>query len=61
MKTVIETESANIVEVRATWDEDEANKLLKEGWLFLHGSIAHKDSGGFQAKPCWLLGNKKAE
>ena len=58
-KTVI-TEKDDVLEVKSTWDEDFANELLAtKQWILLHGSIAHADSGGFQAKPLWMLGRIK--
>jgi len=58
-KLTVTTENDKISEVRAVWDQDEANLLLKNGWTLLHGCVAHKDGMGYQAKPCWLMGKLK--
>jgi len=58
-KTVVTIENGeNISAVKTVWSEDEANDLLSKGWMLLHGGIAHRDGGGFQAKPVFVLGKK---
>lgn len=53
----IEPVSKGVLEVKTTWNEKEANELLASGkWQLLHGGLAHMDSAGFQAKPCFVLG-----
>jgi hypothetical protein len=42
-------------EVRYVWSTDEANILMKDGWTLACAGIAHKDDGGYQAKPCFIL------
>lgn len=59
-KIVVETDYAQVVSVKATFSETEANSLLQSGeWTLLHGCVAHQDQMGYQAKPCWLLGKIK--
>ena len=58
-KVTIETESTEISKVKYTWSTEEANDLLSNGWILLTGGIAHKDLGGFTAKPCFVLGKIK--
>lgn len=41
--------------VHETWDVDEANKMLADGWYLMHASVAHQGPSGFQAKPCYVL------
>jgi len=56
-KVSVETDYDKVSEVKATFDEAEANALLKSNkWTLLHGCVAHKDGLGYQARPCWLLG-----
>lgn len=46
-----------VIEVKSVWDEATANTLLAtRKWKLLHGGVAHADSMGYQAKPCWVLG-----
>lgn len=55
-KVVIEYTRSDIKEVRAVWDEDEANELLHTGkWLIMHAGVAHADGLGFQAKPVYIM------
>lgn len=58
MKVSLSVPDEKIKEVKSTWDEKEANDLLKEGWILLTGGIAHKDQGGFQAKALFILAKK---
>ncbi len=44
-----------VKEVKAVWDEKEANKMLKEGWTFIHAGVAHQDEMGYRAKPIFVL------
>ena len=58
--TTVITNTDSIVEVRTVWVDEEAYVLLASGdWILLHGGIAHKDMGGFQAKPCHVMGRLK--
>ena len=54
--TTCEIENSTIIEVRTVWTDEEANKLLSQGWVYLHGGIVHKDKLGYQAKNCYQLG-----
>ncbi len=57
MTTILITETENIREVRTVWVDEEANALLDtKQWILLHSGVAHRDSGGFQAKVCHVLG-----
>ncbi len=47
--------SDKVKEVKTTWDEKEANELLKKGWTFIHAGVAHKDELGYCAKPIFVL------
>jgi len=58
-KVTVETDNYEVTEVHASWDEEEANRMLQDGWCLLHGCMGHKDNMGYQAKPCWLLGKKR--
>ena len=59
--TTITDDAEDITAVKSTWDEDEANALLANGWMLLHGGVAHKDAAGFQAKAIFILGKKSQE
>lgn len=54
-QVTINDNSNKIKEIKTTWDEKEANKLLKDGWIFLHAGLAHKDEMGYCAKPIFIL------
>jgi len=57
MKTTVEINNSRIVEVLTVWTDAEANEKLATGkWILLHGGCAHRDVGGFQAKPVYMLG-----
>ena len=53
-KITIETER-DIKEVKILWTEEEANELIRRGWLLMTSGIAHKDQAGYQAKPMFIL------
>ncbi len=48
-------DSGEFGEVRTVWTDEEANTLLKDGWILACSHIAHRGQGGFQAKPCFIL------
>ena len=50
---------SDIKQVKATWDEEEANLLISQGWIVMHAGIAHRDGEGFMAKPCYILARKE--
>ncbi len=52
----VETDESTVSAIKTVWSDEEANALLAEGWILLHGGVAHRDSGGFQAKPVFVLG-----
>lgn len=60
-KTITTTiEKSNLIEVKVCWSTNEANELLEtKKWILLTGGISHRDSGGFQAKPCFILARTK--
>ncbi len=59
-KVTIEYNRDDIKEVHSCWGQDEANKLLKTGkWIIMHAGLAHKDQGGFQARPIYVLARIK--
>jgi hypothetical protein len=58
MEITTKFESNNVSETLVSWDMNEVNRLLKEGWQILCAAVAHKDDFGYQAKPCWILGKK---
>jgi hypothetical protein len=59
-KTTIEYNHENVQEVKTTWDEAEANKLLaSKKWVIMHAGLAHQDNMGFVAKPCYVLARIK--
>ena len=55
--TVIQ--GVEIKEIRTVYTDDEANKLLKEGWLYLNSGTVHRDQMGFNAKGFVRLGRIK--
>jgi hypothetical protein len=59
-KVIVEYNRDDIKEVKSTWDEDEANKLLaSRKWIIMHAGLGHKDSAGFLAKPVYVLARIK--
>ena len=52
-------EHNNIVEVKITRDEDEANRLLSKGWLLMNAGTSHTDGAGYQAKIHFILAKKE--
>jgi len=62
MKRVVTVEEdTGIVDmVKTVWSEEEANEFLVKGWILLHGGVAHRGAGGFQAKPVFVVGRKKS-
>jgi len=57
----IQYDNYEVSEVKTVWTDEEANGLLIAGWILLHGGIAHKDNGGFQARPVFVLARMKRE
>lgn len=45
-----------IVEVKITRNEKEANTLLNDNWILIHGGVSHVDAQGFNAKVVLILG-----
>lgn len=58
-KITIEYDTNEISEVLVSFSVTETNDLLAENWILLHGGVAHRDAGGFQVKPCFVLGRKE--
>ena len=57
MRTTVQNNNDEVIEIRSCWDEKEANELLStKKWKLLHGGVAHKDTLGYQARPCFVLG-----
>lgn len=48
--------SKQVSQVHTTHDQEEANKLLANGWTLLHGGIGHVDNFGYNVKPMFVLG-----
>lgn len=46
----------DIFRVKVTHNQDEANELLADGWVLLHGGVSHLDTAGFNVKPVFVLG-----
>jgi hydrogenase maturation factor len=62
MKTIttIEYNHGDILEVKSTFKQDEANELLATGkWVIMHAGLAHEDHMGFKASPCYVLARIK--
>lgn len=51
--------SVKVVKVVNT--DNDANKLLEEGWVLLHAGVSHQDEMGYNAKPIFILANKLAQ
>ena len=51
----------DIVEVKTVRTYQEANELLKHGWLLISSGARHEDSTGFQAKIYFTLGRRERE
>ena len=47
------------MEVKTIWVDDEASKMLSDGWELLHGGVAHRDEMGYQLKTCYVMGRVK--
>ncbi len=61
-KTIItETDRNKVKKIHVSWNVTEANARLEMGWELMCGSIAHRGSGGFEAKPCFILVKRKDE
>jgi hydrogenase maturation factor len=59
-KVIVEYTREGIAEVKTIWDDSEANQLLLTGkWILMHAGCAHRDIGGFQAKPVYILARVK--
>ena len=59
MKTKVTIEhDAMFLEVKTVWSDEEANQLLKQGWVLMGNGIAHRDNAGYQAKPVYILAKK---
>ena len=59
-KTTVEYNHNDILEIKSSWDEAEVNALLaSKHWIIMHAGLAHKDSAGFTAKPCYVLARIK--
>ncbi len=56
IRTITETENIQIKEIRTVFSDDDANVLLKEGWIYLNSGTIHKDNMGFNAKGFIRLG-----
>ena len=41
--------------VKAVNTDNDANKLLEEGWVLLHAGVFHRDEMGYNAKPIFIL------
>lgn len=59
-KVTVESDEFSIGEVKTVWSDQEVNELLAQGWIMLHGGVAHKDTAGYQAKPVFVLGKIRA-
>ena len=49
----------DITEVNTVYSDNEANKLLSEGWTLIHAGIAHIDDLGYNAKTQFIMGRTK--
>ena len=58
-KINIPIEKQDIKEVRTVRSDDEANKLLAEGWVLLHSGASHIDGLGYNAKTHFIMGRIK--
>ena len=57
METKITTqiENTDVKEVKLVRTDTEANELLSQGWHLMNTGVSHIDSGGYQAKPHYIL------
>ena len=56
---MVEEEGMHVAEVKTVWSDEEATQFISEGWVLIHGGVAHKDNMGYQAKPVFILGKMK--
>ncbi len=52
-------QGVEIKEVRTLHTDEEANKLLKEGWIYLNSGVVHHDQMGFNCKGYVRVGRVK--
>jgi len=45
----------DIKQVKTVNTDEEANDLLKAGWIILHGGLAHVDDMGYNAKVHFIM------
>ena len=54
-KIVTQVENSKVTEVKLVRTDEEANKLLSEGWELLNAGVSHIDNTGYQAKAHYIL------
>jgi len=61
METQIRIETGNdqIEEIKTVHSDEEANRLLQKGWIYLWSGAVHIDTMGYNVKPIFTLGLKK--
>ena len=59
IETSTVVQGIEIKEIRTVYTDEETNKLLKEGWIYLNSGVVHHDQMGFNAKGYVRLGRIK--
>jgi len=54
-KVVTQIETSDFRQVKTVRTDEDANKLLAEGWTLMSSGVCHVDNAGYQAKIYYIL------